>query len=65
MDRIAVHGDRYVGTKFADSASFDEKNIDMEDEFASGRCFILRPGGANYRHDVEYEFLNIHACKSN
>ena len=30
MDRIAVHGDRYVGTKFADSASFDEKNIDIE-----------------------------------
>ena len=30
MDRIAVQGERYVGAKFADSASFNEKNIDDE-----------------------------------
>ena len=30
MDRIAVQGERYVGAKFADSASFNKKNIDDE-----------------------------------
>lgn len=47
---------------FPDSIYPNDKNIDMEDdEFAQGRCFILRPGGANYHHDVEYEFLNMNA----
>ena len=47
---------------FPDSIYPHDKHIDVEDdEFAQGRCFILRPGGANYHHDVEYEFLNMNA----
>jgi len=30
-----------------------------DDEFAKGRCFILRPGGRDYSHDVEYEFHRL------
>ena len=32
---------------------------DEEKPFANGRCFILRPGGNEYVHDVEYEFREI------
>lgn len=30
-----------------------------DDEFSRGRCFILRPGGGEYIHAVQYEFRTI------
>ena len=30
-----------------------------DDDFSEGRCFILRPGGKDYSHVVEYEFGHI------
>ena len=36
----------------------DESTID--EEFALGRCFILRPGGMAYVHDVDYVFGPMH-----
>lgn len=44
---------------FPDSI-YPDNNINNNDEnnFAKGRCFILRPGG-EYNHVVQYEFHNI------
>lgn len=30
-----------------------------DNEFSSGRCFILRPGSGEYIHNVHYEFLTM------
>ncbi|KAL7538927.1 hypothetical protein ACHAXR_008880 [Thalassiosira sp. AJA248-18] len=38
---------------------FPGVDVDGDEEFAKGRCFILRPGGSDYFHDVEYEFSKI------
>ena len=42
-----------------DSIYPNDDDIEEEDEFAKGRCFILRPGGVDYRHVVEYEFTDM------
>ncbi|KAL3762731.1 hypothetical protein ACHAWU_001676 [Discostella pseudostelligera] len=35
---------------------------DVGDEFSRGRCFILRPGGGEYIHTVQYEFRTMFMC---
>jgi aldose 1-epimerase len=42
---------------YPDSIYASDHDIEQDDEFAKGRCFVLRPGGAGYRHVVEYEFV--------
>jgi len=32
---------------------------DSNDEFSKGKCHILRPGGSDYFHAVEYEFCSM------
>ena len=44
---------------YPDSIFPDDTGVDGEDEFAKGRCFILRPGSEDYHHIVCYEFRNI------
>lgn len=42
---------------FPDSILLDEDELVKNDDvFAKGRCFVLRPGGENYYHAVEYQF---------
>jgi protein N-terminal methyltransferase len=41
---------------FPDSIGVDP---DEFPDFAKGQCFILRPGGPNYEHNVEYRFESI------
>jgi aldose 1-epimerase len=42
---------------FPDSILLDDDElVKNDDAFAKGRCFVLRPGGENYYHAVEYEF---------
>jgi galactose mutarotase-like enzyme len=37
-----------------------EESIPAEEsDFSKGRCFILRPGGGEYVHDMEYEFGEV------
>ena len=39
---------------------YPDNNINNDnDKFSKGRCFILRPGGPEYNHIVQYEFHNI------
>mmetsp|Transcript_10744 Transcript_10744/g.23325 ORF Transcript_10744/g.23325 Transcript_10744/m.23325 type:complete len:465 (-) Transcript_10744:216-1610(-) len=34
-------------------------DTDGDDEFSKGKCFILRTGGKDYDHSVEYEFCSM------
>ena len=36
--------------------SIYSKSPDATDEFGKGRCFILRPGGDDYVHEVHFDF---------
>ena len=44
---------------YPDSIYPDDSTVDGEEEFATGKCFILRPEGEDYFHAVEYEFLQM------
>ncbi|KAL9180090.1 hypothetical protein ACHAXT_008060 [Thalassiosira profunda] len=44
---------------YPDSIYPDDATVYGEEEFATGKCFILRPGGEDYFHAVEYEFLQM------
>ena len=45
---------------YPDSIFPCDDGISDDDEFAKGRCFVLRPGGKEYFHDVEFEFCSMH-----
>lgn len=44
---------------YPDSIFESDDDVVSDDEFSSGRCFILRPGGREYSHVVQYEFLDL------
>ena len=40
---------------YVDSINIDEED-DTQEEFAKGRCFVLKPGGPSYLHETIYSF---------
>jgi aldose 1-epimerase len=52
---ICLETQTYPDSIFPDEV--DARGDDNDDEFARGRCFVLRPGGGRYYHAVDYEFL--------
>jgi len=53
---VCLETQTYPDSIFPDD-EVDERGDDDDDEFARGRCFVLRPGGGGYYHAVDYEFL--------
>ena len=53
---VCLETQTYPDSIFPDD-EVDERGDDDDDEFARGRCFVLRPGGGRYYHAVDYEFL--------
>ena len=47
-------GRMLLGTQDGDNININKD----DDKFVKGRCFILRPGDAEYNHVVQYEFHN-------
>ena len=44
---------------YPDSIFPGDDSISDDDEFAKGRCFVLRPGGKEYFHHAEFEFCSM------
>jgi aldose 1-epimerase len=53
---VCLETQTYPDSIFPDD-EVDGRGDDDDDEFARGRCFVLRPGGGGYYHAVDYEFL--------
>lgn len=52
-----TYPDSILSSDDEDEMNDDDERDEDYDEFARGRCFVLRPGGEEYYHVVEYEFL--------